>query len=434
MIAVLSGVVGALFAALAVYCVMRSKLARAEMETIRKTGEVESEMRVKLAAAEAEAARKSAEVESERRRIEDMQRHYEEIRAQGESQFKALAQKILEERSEKLKAEGSEQLKGIVNPLLENIKEFRKKIEDSDIATAERNVELKSKIESLVAQTNAVTAQANNLADAIRGDAQFSGEWGEIQLKRVLELAGFTETVDYTYQETFEDASGRRSKRTDVVIKMPGERSLIIDSKATIDSAVEYHAATTLEERKAFLDRLVDSVRKHVDEIGSAEYQAAVPNAFPTVLMYIPLEEVYMIAMKAQISVSGAKELLRDYARRKNVVFVNATSVVPVVRLIEMMWSVERSEKNRQDVARAAEELLSRANGFIKDFLEVGTAFDSMKAKYDAARNALVDAPGGRSIAKAAAKLVKLGTKPKTRGGKDYQLVADIAAELDDVR
>ena len=434
MIAVLSAAVGALFAALVVYCVMRAKLASAELETVRRTGEVESEMRSKLAAAEAEAARRLAEVESERRRIEDMQRHYEEIRTQGEAQFKALAQKILEERSEKLKAEGSEQLKGIVNPLLENIKEFRKKIEDNDVLTAERNVELKNKIESLVAQTNAVTAQANNLADAIRGDAQFSGEWGEIQLKRVLELAGFSETVDYTYQETFEDASGRRSKRTDVVIKMPGERSLIIDSKATIDSAVEYHASTTLEEKKAFLDRLVDSVRKHVDEIGSAEYQASVPNAFPTVLMYIPLEEVYMIAMKAQISVSGAKELLRDYARRKNVVFVNATSVVPVVRLIEMMWSVERSEKNRQDVARAAEELLNRANGFIRDFMEVGTAFEAMKAKYDAARNALVDAPGGRSIAKAAAKLVKLGTKPKTRGGKDYQLVADIAAELEEMR
>ena len=432
MIVVLSAVAGAAVAALAVYAAMRRRLSDAEMETVRKTGEVESEMRSKLAAVEAEAARRSIEVESERRRLEDMRRHYEELRAQSEAQFKALAQKILEERSEKLKAEGTEQLKVIVNPLLENIREFRKKIEASDVATAERNVELKSKIESLVAQTNAVTEQANNLADAIRGDAQFSGEWGEIQLKRVLELAGFTETVDYTYQETFEDASGRKSKRTDVVIKMPGGRSLIIDSKATIDAAVEYHAASIAEEKDSFRERIVDSVRKHVDEIGSAEYQASVPNAFPTVLMYIPLEEVYMIAMKSQISVSGAKELLRDYARRKNVVFVNAASVVPVVRLVEMMWSVERSEKNRQEVARAAEELLQRANGFIKDFLEVGTAFDAMKAKYDAARNALVDAPGGRSIAKAAARLVKLGTKPKTRGGKDYQLVADIAAELDE--
>lgn len=411
MIAALSAIAGAAVAALAVYSIMKSRLAKAEME----------------------AARSSMEVESERRRLEDMRKHYEDVRAQGEIQFKALAQKILDERSEKLKAEGSEQLKGIVNPLLENIKEFRKKIEASDVATAERNTELKSRIESLVAQTNAVTAQANNLADAIRGDAQFSGEWGEIQLKKILELAGFTETVDYSYQETFEDDTGRRSKRTDIIIKMPGGRSLIIDSKATIDAAVEYHAATTEKEKDAFRARLVDSVRKHVDEIDSADYQSAVPNSFPTVLMYIPLEEVYMIAMKAQIPVSGARELLRDYARRKNVVFVNATSVVPVVRLIEMMWSVERSEKNRQDVARAAEELLQRANGFIKDFLEVGKAFDAMKSKYDAARNALVDAPGGRSIAKAAARLVKLGTKPKTRGGKDYALVAQIAAEIEDV-
>ena len=411
MIAALSAIAGAAVAALAVYSIMKSRLAKAEME----------------------AARSSMEVESERRRLEDMRKHYEDVRAQGEIQFKALAQKILDERSEKLKAEGSEQLKGIVNPLLENIKEFRKKIEASDVATAERNTELKSRIESLVAQTNAVTAQANNLADAIRGDAQFSGEWGEIQLKKVLELAGFTETVDYSYQETFEDDTGRRSKRTDIIIKMPGGRSLIIDSKATIDASVEYHAATTDEEKDAFRARLVDSVRKHVDEIDSADYQSAVPNSFPTVLMYIPLEEVYMIAMKAQIPVSGTRELLRDYARRKNVVFVNATSVVPVVRLIEMMWSVERSEKNRQDVARAAEELLQRANGFIKDFLEVGKAFDAMKSKYDAARNALVDAPGGRSIAKAAARLVKLGTKPKTRGGKDYALVAQIAAEIEDV-
>ena len=217
MMTVLSAVAGAAVAAFAVYFVMRTKLS----------------------AAEAEAARRAVEIEAERRRVEDMQRHYEEMRSQGESQFKALAQKIFEERSEKLKQEGTEQLKGIVNPLLENIREFRKKMEASDVATAERNVELKSRIESLVAQTNAVTAQANNLADAIRGDARLTGEWGEIQLKRVLELAGFVETVDYTYQETFEDLSGRKSKRTDVVVKMPGDRSLIIDSKTTVDAAVD---------------------------------------------------------------------------------------------------------------------------------------------------------------------------------------------------
>jgi DNA recombination protein RmuC len=170
MIALVSAVAGAAMASLAVYCVMRTKLAKAEMESQRN----------------------SIALESERRRIEDMQHHYDDMRAQSEAQFKTLAQRIFEERSEKLKAEGMEHIKGVVNPLLEHIREFRKKIEENTVATAERNGELKIKIENLVAQTNAVTAQANNLADAIRGDAQLSGEWGEIQLKRVLELAGFS--------------------------------------------------------------------------------------------------------------------------------------------------------------------------------------------------------------------------------------------------
>jgi DNA recombination protein RmuC len=325
-------------------------------------------------------------------------------------------------------------LNALVAQLKLDINNLKSQITNSDEKSATTHTDLVHRITNLVAQTNRVTEQANNLAGAIRGDSRLMGEWGEIQLKRIMDMSQMVEGTDYTYQETFADESGRKSKRTDVVIKMPGGRSLIIDAKATIEAAVEYHAATTAEEKKTFFERLVDSVRKHVDEICSAEYQSSVPNAFPTVLMYIPLEEVYMIAMKSQISVSGAKELLRDYARRKNVVFVNAASVVPVVRLVEMMWSVERSEKNRQDMARAAEELLLRANGFLKDFLEVGNAFDAMKAKYDSARNALIDAPGGRSIAKAAARLVKLGTKPKTRGGKDYQLVADIAAELEEMR
>jgi len=211
---------------------------------------------------------------------------------------------------------------------------------------------------------------------------------------------------------------------------MPGNRALIIDSKNTIAAAERYHAAQTDDERRAAHDDIVASVRGHVDEIDFAEYQASVPNAFPTVLMYIPLEEIYLVAMKATIAVSGGRELLRDYARRKNVVFVNSTSVVPVVKLVEMMWNVERSEKNRQDTVRAAEELLLRANDFIKDFVAVGDAFRNVFVKYESAKALLVDAPGGRSISKAVATLVKLGTKPKTRGGKSYELAAPVAAEV----
>ena len=212
---------------------------------------------------------------------------------------------------------------------------------------------------------------------------------------------------------------------------MPGNRSLIIDSKNTIAAAERYRSAADEAARNVAKEEIIASVRGHVDEIDVAEYQASVPNAISTVLMYIPLEEVYLLAMKASISVGGERELLRDYASRHNVVFVNSTSVVPVVRLVEMMWNVERTERNRQETIRAAEELLQRANDFVEEFLSVGDAFKEVFAKYEAAKGRLVDAPKGQSIAKAVGKLVRLGIQPKTRGGKVYALAAPIAEECE---
>ena len=133
--------------------------------------------------------------------------------------------------------------------------------------------------------------------------------------------------------------------------------------------------------------------------------------------------------MKASISVGGERELLRDYASRRNVVFVNSASVVPVVRLIEMMWNVERTEKNRQDTIRAAEELLQRANDFVEEFLAVGDAFKEVFMKYDTAKGRLIDGPGGQSIVKAVKRLIQLGVQPRTRGGKAYRLAAPISGE-----
>ena len=137
-----------------------------------------------------------------------------------------------------------------------------------------------------------------------------------------------------------------------------------------------------------------------------------------------------MLAMKAKISVGGEQVLLREYASRRNVVFVNAASVVSVVRLVEMMWKAERTEKNREATVRAAEEVLRRANEFVKEFLSVGDAFKGAFERYEGAKRLLVDAPRERSLPKAVAELVRLGVQTKTRGGKPYDLAAPIADEL----
>ena len=402
---------------------LTDRLNAAEQNVLDRQKEL-AEAEKKLVAAD--VARKEGE-----KLLAAKEEQYRKTLDQGAAQFKEIAQKILEDRERKLKEDGTNPLNALVGQLKTDIETLKTSITTADKNAATTHKGLMDQIANLLGETGKVTEQANNLADAIRGDAQLSGEWGEIQLKRVLDLSGMVESNDYTYQETFrDDETGRKSKRTDFVIKMPGNRSLIIDSKSTLVAAERFHAAADEASRAAAAADIIASVRAHVDEINVAAYQASVPNAFSTVLMYIPLEEVYMLAMKATISVSGEQELLRDYARRRNVVFVNSASVVPVVRLVEMMWNVERTEKNRQDTIRAAEELLQRANDFVAEFMAVGEAFDGVFARYNQAKGRLIDAPGGQSITKAVAKLVRLGVQPKTRGGKTYELAAPVAEDV----
>ena len=402
---------------------------RAQLEASAQETRAEREQRESVAkrlVAEEEARRANEKL------LVEKEAQYQKTLEQGTVRFKDLAQQILEDREKKLKEDGTNPLSELVAQLKSEIDNLKASISSSNEKSATSHTDLMAKITTLVSQTNKVTEQANNLADAIRGDAQMTGEWGEIQLKRVLDLAGMVAPGDYTYQETFrDDRTGRKSKRTDFVIKMPGDRSLIIDSKNTIAAVERYQCAPDEASRSVAEAEIIASVRGHVDEIDFAEYQASVPNAFSTVLMYIPLEEVYMLAMRASIQVGGTRELLRDYAGRRNVVFVNSASVVPVVRLIEMMWNVERTEKNRQETIRAAEELLLRANDFVEEFEAVGEAFKEVFKKYEAAKKRLVDGPGGHSIAKAVGRLVQLGVQPKTRGGKVYELAAPVRQECE---
>ncbi len=342
--------------------------------------------------------------------------------------FKNIAQEIFEDREKKFKEEATNPLNNLVGNLKQEIENLKINISTASEKSATSHTNLMGKITMLVDQTNSVTVQANNLASAIRGNAQFTGEWAEIQLKRILEAAGIQETTGYSYQETFEDTeTGRKSKRTDFVIKMPGGRSIIIDSKNTIAGAEHLHEAKTEADRHEAVKEIIASVRKHIEEIKKSNYQGSVPNAFEFILMYIPLEEVYLLAMKSFVSIGNEKELLRDYARRNNVILVNSSSVVPVLRLIEMMWNAERSEKNHQAIKDAAEELLKRANDFVSEFNEIGESFEKVFERYQNAKKRIVDEKGNQSISKAASKLITLGVEPINKTGKKFTLHDSIA-------
>ena len=187
-------------------------------------------------------------------------------------EFKILAQKALDESSAKFKADGVERIQNAVSPLLRDIGNFRALVDQSNKDAIARSADLRRQVLMLAERTASVTAEANNLAAAINGQAQVSGQWAEIGLKRVLELSGLVENVDYTYQETFSgEDSIRRDLRTDILVKMPGDRWVVVDSKNTVRSYTQYVDAEGVDKEELRKD-IVRSLRTHVDEMKAADY------------------------------------------------------------------------------------------------------------------------------------------------------------------
>ena len=309
-------------------------------------------------------------------------------------EFKILAQKALDESSAKFKADGVERIQNAVSPLLRDIGNFRALVDQSNKDAIARSADLRRQVLMLAERTASVTAEANNLAAAINGQAQVSGQWAEIGLKRVLELSGLVENVDYTYQETFSgEDSIRRDLRTDILVKMPGDRWVVVDSKNTVRSYTQYVDAEGVDKEELRKD-IVRSLRTHVDELKAADYPKNIKRAFDCSLMYIPFEEVYLIALKSTIKVGNENRLLRDYAIENHVLFVNATSLLPILRSIQMAWVQQDMDKKAHKVIDECGKLCDKVNNFLESYQSIGKNLAGAVRAYNTGLGQLATGPG----------------------------------------
>lgn len=344
-------------------------------------------------------------LEAERRRVQDMERHYQAVLAAVKDQFRILSDDVLREKKAQFEKESITGVREITDALRKDIDAFRNRVEDVNKADGERTARLKADIERLVLQTNLVSEQADKLATAIRSDAQVTGQWGEIQLKRVLELGGLEQTVDFDCQETFTSpGADHADMRTDVLVKMPGERWLVIDAKTTMAAYIDSVGAEG-EEKSDAVKRIIASVVEHVKEMKTADYHRRIAAStgrriLNTMLMYIPFEEVYLVAMKAEIDTPGGKMPLRDWAWRNDVAFVNASSLMPVVRMLAELWARDRAEKRVMKIRDAAEALIEKFNIFLgggsrrDGFYAIGESLSAAVAAYNASLNRLCSGNG----------------------------------------
>ncbi len=370
-----------------------------ELSGARAVGE---QLRAQLAAAQSEGAVLRITLDKEREAAGDKLKLLQQTGEEMTLRFKQLSQEILEDKSRRFTEQNQLNIEQILKPLREKIAGFEQQVKQSyELETRDR-VALKEQIAQLARLNQQVSAEANNLAGALRGQARTQGAWGELILERILELSGLEKGREYETQFATRDEAGQRY-RPDVVVHLPGGRDIIIDAKASLSAYVRFGEAVDDAAREIALAAHVASLRGHIRELGGKNYQSLEGiGSLDFVLMFVPNEAAYIDAVRAAPG-------LYEEALTQNIGLVCPSTLLPTLRTVNNLWKVERQGRNAQQIAEEAGRLYDKFVGFEQDLSKLGSALNSASKAYAEARGKLLEGPG--NVVRKIELLKKMGAK-----------------------
>jgi DNA recombination protein RmuC len=347
--------------------------------------------------------------------------HKEEVsqlRERFRTDFENLAQKILDEKTSKFTEQNKVNLDQVLGPLRENLSRFEKQVNDAFTEETREKASLREQIQQLALMNQQMSTDAMNLVKALKGDNKAAGNWGEVILERLLEQSGLQEGVNYTAQGSFRDEDGR-SNMPDVVITLPSDKHIVIDSKVSLLSYSDWVAAETDEDRNRSEKAFATSVWNHVRGLSDKNYMKLYGiNSPDFVLLFMPIEPAYAMVLRADSS-------LWQNAYDRKIIIVSPTTLMATLTTVANIWRQEQGIKNAEKIAEEAGKLYDKIHGFVDDFEKVGKQLDTLRNTYSSADNKLRTGTG--NVLRRAESMKKLGAKAtKAISG----VIAD--ADLDD--
>jgi len=362
-----------------------------------------ADTRANLDQARSEGAAQQATIARLEERHAATERLVEQMRVSLPETFKSLASEVLEEKSRRFAEQNQTGLGHILEPLKTRLEDFQSKIEAARMEQVRGGAHLSAQIDKLFESNTRITEQANNLASALRGSNKAQGAWGELILERILQAAGLRPGHEYDAQESYAAENGRRAQ-PDVVIHLPGERHLIIDSKVSL---VHYESHTTAESddaRSLAAESHSNSVRAHIRGLAEKNYQTLYGlNSLDFVIMFLPIEPAFMLAISRD-------DKLWEQAWQRNVLLVSPSTLLFVLRTVASLWRQEQQKRNVEEIARRGAELYNKLAGFVADFVEVGKRMEQAQTSHASALAKLHTGPG--NVIRQAELLKGLGIKP----------------------
>ncbi|MCD6337127.1 MAG: DNA recombination protein RmuC [Candidatus Marinimicrobia bacterium] len=335
--------------------------------------------------------------ETENRLLKEKAAETEDMQKALSEKFENLANKIFDEKDRK----NTDKIKLVLEPIEKDINHFRKKIEEMNMGTGERMAKLSEQIKNLQELNREITEETQNLTKALKGDVKKQGNWGELILERLLEMSGLRKNIEYETQTSVNDEGDRR--QLDVLIKLPENKHLIIDSKVSMLDYEKLIKSENPDEVDRYKKSLSMSIKAHIDGLASKHYQTIKGiNSPDYVFMFIPIEGAFS-------SILGDSMSLYQYAINKNVMIVSPTTLLASLRTVSALWQQENQTKNALDIAIESGKLLDKFSLFYEDFQKIGRNLQTLKTSYDGAENKLQTGRG--SLVSRAKKIQQMGAK-----------------------
>ena len=316
-------------------------------------------------------------------------------------EFKNLANEIFDEKTKKIGEVNKENLSSILDPLRENIERFERKVELTNKDALEFNAILKSEINHLKNETLKMRDDANNLANALRGESKTQGDWGEQQMETILNAAGLEKNIHYVREKNIKTES-LDNQRLDYIVKLPGEKCIVIDSKVSLVAYVNYYNSEDKEEKKGFLKDHLRSINTHITTLANKNYQDLDINQPDYILMFMANEPAFKLAVLEDVS-------LYNKAIDKNIVMVTNSTLFATLKTVAYMWKQDKANKNAIEIARQAGSLYDKFQSFSEDLIKVGNNLNTTKNTYEDAMKKLTD--GKDNLVRKTERLRELGAK-----------------------
>jgi len=362
-----------------------------------------------------ELAESNTLLQSERQQSEEKLTLLESAKTALSHQFQALAGEILAQTGERLNQQQQVNLASLIDPFKEKLGEFKTRVEELHRLDTTERVKLSEQVNSLMLASSRISDEANALTRAMTGQNKSQGDWGELVLARLLELAGLMEGQHFKTQHSTSDDEGSR-QRPDVLLLLPEDKHIIIDSKVSLTAYTRHVNADSEADSAIALAEHLASIRNHIVSLGRKNYPAGKGMNSPDfVILFMPVEPALLAGAKSDGS-------LYEFAWQNNVLLTSPSTLLFVLRMVGQLWRNAQQQHNVQDIIARGERLLDKFNGFSDDLEKIGGQIVMTQKTWEAAKSKF---EGRGGLISQAHLLANLGVKPSKplppMTDKDYE-------------